>query len=247
MRKWSSRLVGSTVTGIRTHGKHLIIDADSGVSIHVWLGMSGRFQLRDRAGRTVRIATERPRRARRRDDPGAIRLMLSTSSHQVICHAAPTVDVERTRVVDRELARLGADVLAESFDWELFRARAGKVSPDRSVADLLLDQRVLAGVGNEYKNEVLFLEGLHPLTPLGSLDPSRIDALAERARRLMLPNAHRGARVTTGMRGPGLESWVFERTGRPCRRCRASIVSGQIGDPFPRVTYWCPNCQADPN
>ena len=90
----------------------------------------------------------------------------------------------------------------------------------------------------------MFLERLHPDTPVGALGPGRLDALAERARRLMLPNAWRSERVTTGARGRSLESWVFERTGRPCRRCRTAIVAAHIGDPFPRITYWCPTCQA---
>ncbi len=144
------------------------------------------------------------------------------------------------------LSRLGPDVLADDFDWDLYRERVAKVQADRSVADLLMDQRVLAGVGNEYKNEVLFLERLHPRTPIGALDPHRLDALADRARRLMLPNAHRAGRVTTGMQGPTRQSWIFERTGRPCRRCRTPVVAERIGDPFPRITYWCPTCQPAP-
>jgi len=244
VRKWASRLVGHPVTAIRTHGKHLLIDVSSGVSVHVWLGMSGRFEIRDRQGVTSAVVDDRRRGERRWDGPGAIRLLLQTSRHDAICRSAPTVEVERTRVIDLQLERLGPDVLADAFDWETYRDRVSKVPPDRRLADFLLDQRVLAGVGNEYKNEIMFLEGLHPETPVGALDPSRLDGLAERARRLMAPNALRSGRVTTGLRGHSLESWVFERTGRPCRRCRTAIVAGHIGDPFPRITYWCPTCQA---
>ena len=245
VRRWSDRVVGSTVTDIRTHGKHLLIDLD-GVSIHVWLGMPGRFRVRDRAGRTTAVVDERRRSRRGRDDPGAVRLLVRTAQHDVLCYSAPTVEVERTRVIDRVLDRLGPDVLADEFDWAAYRDRVSKVDAERWATDLLLDQRVLAGVGNEYKNEVLFLEGLHPRTLVGSLDQAALDALADRARRLMLPNAHRAARITTGYRGPSLESWVFERTGRPCRRCRTAIVSEHLGRPHPRITYWCPTCQPEP-
>lgn len=244
VRKWASRLVGHTVTAIRTHGKHLVIDVSTGVSVHVWLGMSGRFEIRDRQGATTALIDDRRRGERRRNDPGAIRLLLQMSRHDAICRSAPTVEVERTRVIDRQLERLGPDVLADTFDWEMYRDRVSKVSPDRRVADFLLDQRVLAGVGNEYKNEIMFLEGLHPETAIGALGSARLDGLADRARRLMIPNANRSGRVTTGVRGRSLESWVFERTGRPCRRCHTAIVAEHIGDPFPRITYWCPACQS---
>lgn len=243
VRKWASRLVGQPVTAIRTHGKHLVIDVSSGVSVHVWLGMNGRFEIRDHRGATTAVIDDRRPGERRRHDPGSIRLLLRTCRHDAICRSAPTVEVERTRVIDRRLERLGPDVLADVFDWETYRDRVSKVPPDRCVADLLLDQRVLAGVGNEYKNEIMFLEGFHPETPIGALDPALLDGLAERARRLMTPNANRSGRVTTGVRGRLLESWVFERTGRPCRRCRTAIVAEHIGDPFPRITYWCPTCQ----
>lgn len=243
VRKWASRLVGHPVTAIRTHGKHLLVDVRSGVSVHVWLGMSGRFEIRDHSGVTTALVDDRRPGERRRDDPGSIRLLLQTSRHDAICRSAPTVEVERTRVIDRRLERLGPDVLADAFDWETYRDQVARVAPGRMVADLLLDQRVLAGIGNEYKNEIMFLERLHPETPIGALDPTRIDGLVERARRLMAPNKNRSGRVTTGVRGRSLESWVFERTGRPCRRCRTAIVADHIGDPFPRVTYWCPTCQ----
>lgn len=243
VRKWASRLVGQPVTAIRTLGKHLIIDVGSGVSAHVWLGMNGRFEIRELGGAAIALVDDRRRSERRGDDPGSIRLLLETSRHEAICRSAPTVEVERTRVIDQRLERLGPDVLADVFDWATYRDRVSKVAPDRRIADVLLDQRVLAGIGNEYKNEIMFLEGLHPETPIGDLDPARLDGLAERARKLMVPNANRSGRVTTGLRGRSLESWVFERTGRPCRRCRTAIAAEHIGDPFPRVTYWCPTCQ----
>jgi endonuclease-8 len=111
------------------------------------------------------------------------------------------------------------------------------------VCDFVLDQRVMAGVGNEYKNEILFLEKLHPLTPIGSIDSSGRDRLAERARRLMLANAHRPFRTTTGRRTPGADAWVYGRAGQPCRRCRAEIVEASMGTPHPRQTFFCPGCQ----
>lgn len=244
VRRWASRLVGARVAGIRTHGKHLLIDVDGAVTIHVWLGMPGRWRIRSEAGR---VETEGERTGRRAGEPGAIRLLLRTATHVALCYSAPTVEVERTRVIDRSLRRLGPDVLDDEFDLDSYRQRAALLSPDTLLADFLLDQRVMAGVGNEYKNEILFLERLHPEQTLGSIDADRIDALAARARKLMVPNAsRRGGRVTTGYRRPGLESWVFERTGQPCHRCNTTIVSRPIGVRHARITYWCPTCQVAP-
>lgn len=244
VRRWADRLVGSRVVGIRTHGKHLLIDVEGAVTIHVWLGMPGRWRIRSNAGF---VETEGERTGRSTGDAGAIRLLLRTATHVALCYSAPTVEVERTRVIDRSLRRLGPDVLDDEFDLDAYRERAALLPPDTLLADFLLDQRVMAGVGNEYKNEILFLERLHPERTLGSIDSDRVDALAVRARKLMVPNANRrGGRVTTGYRRPGLESWVFERTGQPCHRCNTTIVSGHIGRRHARITYWCPSCQVDP-
>jgi endonuclease-8 len=224
VRRWASRLVGHTVVGVRTHGKHLFIDVEGGVTIHVHLGMPGRWRVFDRPGRL--------------GDRGAVRLLLGTAAHTAVCYAAPTVEVDRRQVMDRVLARLGPDVLDTEIDLASVSERAALLPPGTIVADLLLDQRVVAGVGNKYKSEVLFLEGLHPETPATLLGADRIEALARRARRIMRP---RRPRDTTGA-GDG---WVYDRAGRPCRRCRTAIQQAMIGA-RPRVTFWCPRCQPPP-
>ena len=119
------------------------------------------------------------------------------------------------------------------------------LAPEAAVSDLLLDQRIVAGIGNEYKCEVLFLERIHPLTPVSRL--GNPDSLVGRARRLMRPNATAQApRTTTGDHLRARATFVFERTGKPCRRCRTAIVQGWVGAPHPRITYWCPTCQPEP-
>ena len=243
IRRSASRIIASSATGVRTHGKHLLVDLDNGLSIHVWLGMPGTVRVEE-GGRSRAVVDDSPGRARR--DVGSIRMLLTTDAGTVVVRSAPIVEIERTRVIDASLRRLGPDVLAQVFDWEAFSARSGRAPADMLVSDFLLDQRVMAGVGNEYKNEILFLEGLHPATPMGELPGEAREALVTRARRLMLPNAGRPGRTTTGRRGRGSESWVFERTGRPCRRCGSAVLSAAIGLPHPRMTYWCPTCQPEP-
>lgn len=240
VRRRSERILGRRVEAVRTHGKHVMVDLDSGWTVHVWLGMPGRVVV-TAGGRTVTAVGEA-----RAGDAGPARLRLVTDAGVVSVHAAPVIEVERTPVVDRSLGSLGADVLAEPFDWDLYLARAALVDPGRPVAGVLLDQRVLAGVGNEYKNEILFLERIHPGVPFGSLSPEAIRGLATRASRLMRPNVGRGARSTTGSTRRASTTWVYDRAGRPCRRCRSRIESARMGDPHPRVTFWCPTCQPAP-
>lgn len=241
VRRSASRIVGTTVSAVRTHGKHLMVDLDSGLTIHVWLGMPGTIRIE--GGGIRRPVVEEPR-TRPTFDRGAMRLTLTTEAGSVVVASAPTVEVDRTKVIDAALERLGPDVLADEFDWERFRERSARAPDQMLVSDYLLDQRVVAGIGNEYKNEILFLEGLHPALPMSELEAEARVALIVRARRLMLPNARRaGDRNTTGRYAPGQESWVYNRAGKPCRRCRTAVVAAQLGATHPRVTFWCPHCQ----
>ena len=133
----------------------------------------------------------------------------------------------------------------------LARMRAARVA-DEGIGEVLLDQRVLAGVGNVYKSEVLFLERIDPFTPVSSLDDGSLRKIVERVRELMEANAKPGAaagRTTTldprtGERLAPTSLWVYRRAGRPCHRCGTLIQSGPQGSEVPRTTYWCPSCQA---
>ena len=109
---------------------------------------------------------------------------------------------------------------------------------DDELSSTLLDQRVMAGIGNVYSNELCFLAGMLPTSPVRDLtDPERF---IERAHALLHANKDSHRRTTTGDPRPGRELWVYGRHGRPCRRCGTRITRDQA---LPRVTYWCPNCQ----
>ena len=125
--------------------------------------------------------------------------------------------------------------------------------PERAgieIAAALLDQRALAGIGNVYKSEVLWIERVSPFAPVADVDDETLARLVATARRLLVANAAptRGPeRVTTaGDRGAPGPLYVYGRTGRPCRRCRTPIASRRQGSDPPRTTYWCPACQPDP-
>jgi endonuclease-8 len=227
IRSRSAVLLGSKATAVRTLGKHLLIDFDSGYSIHVHLGMPGWAQ------------TTAPGR-RPKANPGAVRMALSTEVGTLWVIAAPTVDLRRQKIIEKDLDHLGSDLLADEFDWDQYEERASSYPAERTVSDFLLDQRVMAGVGNVYKCEVLFLEGLDPRRSMSEVGAEARLSLARRARTLMMPNAGRRSRSTIGL--PVRGTWVYKRAGKPCRRCHTAIEQAWVGEP-PRVTYWCPTCQ----
>jgi formamidopyrimidine-DNA glycosylase len=227
IRSRSEVLLGSKATAVRTRGKHLLIDFDSGYSVHVHLGMPGRVQTTPPGGFP-------------KANPGAVRMALSTQVGTMWVIAAPTVELRRQKIIEKDLERLGSDVLAEEFDWISYQHQADRYPPERSVSDFLLDQRVMAGIGNVYKCEVLFLEGIDPRQPMSEVVAEQRVSLARRARALMVPNAARGSRSTVGY--PGRGTWVYERGGKPCRRCGTAIEQAWVGEPA-RITYWCPTCQ----
>ena len=110
--------------------------------------------------------------------------------------------------------------------------------PDRPLAEALLDQRVMAGVGNVYCNELCFVTGYRPTTPVTAVaDPLR---MVQRARDMLWLNRSRWSRTTTGDTRRGRELWVYGRAGQPCRRCGTIIGSDSSGD---RISFWCPICQ----
>jgi len=226
-----ARVAGHAVTGVSAVGKHLLIAFDNGWVVRTHLGMPGSWHLYRPGERWQR-------------SPGAARVALTTADWVAVCFAAPTVQIAPAEQVQERIAHLGPDPLGEDFDPDEVVLRAAAADPDRTVADLLLDQSVIAGVGNVLKSEILFLEGLHPATPAGALDRGKLLRLAERARRLLQANRRPGPRVTTGTPARGYYLWVAGRSGQPCRRCTTPIEQGWVGDP-PRVTTWCPLCQPE--
>ena len=225
-----SRLVGSAVTSVDPRGKHLLIGFDNGMTLRTHLRMSGSWH-RYRTG-------ERWRRPAR--EASAI---LETAESVAVAFNTPVVelltdaDLRRSRA----LLQLGPDLLANVFDADEALARLR----DRDAEELgnaLLDQRAVAGIGNVYKSEVAFLEGLDPWAAVGAFDDAELRAALRTARRLLQANTRGGARITTGsgVRGQGL--WVYGRVGRPCRRCGTLVRSGRQGE-LARLTFWCPRCQ----
>lgn len=228
LQRFAGRLRGSTVTDVFSRGKHHVITFDDRFAIRTHMGMTGSWR--------VFAPGERWNKSR-----GKARVVIETIDAVAVCFAAPDIQVGTITQVEEALTHLGPDLLAIEFDPAVAVTRS-HASSAAITADLLLDQRVMAGVGNEYKSEILFLEGLHPSMPAAALDDGARHALATRARELLWANKDRAVRSTTGSTRPGRTLFVYGRDRRSCRRCDTGIVAEELGDPA-RITYWCPRCQ----
>lgn len=222
---------GSAVLEVASVGKHMLTRLDDGWTLHTHFRMDGMWHLY-RSG------------ARWSGGPQwQVRLVLGNAEWTAVGYRMPVVDVLRTSDEPQVIGHLGPDLLADDPDLEE-AVRRLHADPDRGVGDALLDQRNLAGIGTLYRAEALFLRGIHPHTPVGEVPD--MDALVATARRLMHANRLHPEQSTTGRTGRGEQHWVFERPGRPCRRCGTAIRSGWTGDPpRERRAYWCPACQPD--
>jgi len=221
-------LTGRTVTECIARGKHLLIRVEGGVTVHTHLRMDGSWR--------IRPARDRIAGSHR------IRLVLANDTWQAVGYQLGIVEILPTAREASVVGYLGPDLLGP--DWDPAEA-AGRLraAPDRAVGEALLDQRNLAGIGNLYKAEVLFLRGLDPWRPVR--DVADLDALVGLAHRLMDANKERSGQVTTGVRRPGEQTWVYGRAGRPCRRCGTPIRAADQGsETSERITFWCPHCQS---
>jgi endonuclease-8 len=229
-------VAGATVTSVAAHGKHLVIELDSGAYLRAHLGMNGRFRAYGRADGEALLA---------RMSPGRASLALITDDAVFVWIGAPTIEISHRRkpLHGSAVAALGPDVLADDFDASAAAARAAEHA-GRMVADVLLDQRVVAGIGNIYKSESLFAAGVDPRARVAQLSPATLEAIYRAARERMKASVEAGAgRPPQNAAGRNAAPHaVYSRTGQPCPRCGTPIACYQLGDP-PRWTWSCPHCQ----
>jgi endonuclease-8 len=219
----TERLVGATVTAVETAGKNLLIRFDNGLEVRTHLRMHGSWH-RYRPG-------ERWRRPAVRAS-----LVLEVPGSVAVCFDAPVVELfeQRTEHMHPSLARLGPDLLADPPDLdEAVRRLRDPSRADRSIAEALLDQRTLAGIGNEIRNQVLWEGRLSPWTQVATVGDDDLRRLVERAAAILREGAATGSRPRS----------VHRRAGRPCPRCGTLIRVEHQGRDLPRLTYWCPACQ----
>lgn len=224
-------VIGHTVVAVEARGKNLLVQFDDGRTLHVHLRMLGR------------VGFERPRSTYWRPRRMPHQLRLDVGGAVVVGDRIPVLRLLRAGAVDRspDLQGLGPDIVAAEFDEDECVARLRALGP-RPIGEALLIQRVLAGIGNIYKSETLFLEKVHPATRVSALDDAALHALVRRASALLKSNLGAGPRITrTALTGH--KFWVYGRRGRACYKCGGAIEMMRQGAPPGRSTYHCRSCQ----
>jgi endonuclease-8 len=221
-------LAGQTVTEAVARGKHLLIRTDRGLTVHTHLKMEGAWRIQPAAGHPLR-------------DSHRLRILLANSQWVAAGYQLGITEVLPTARENQVIGHLGPDLLGPDWDAAAAAARLSH-DPGRPIGEALLDQRNVAGLGTVYLAETLFLRGVDPSRPVGSVED--LPALVDLGRRLLDANKERLGHVTTGDSRPGRENWVYGRAGRPCRRCGTPIRRGEAGPAGQeRLRFWCPSCQ----
>ena len=225
-------LSGALVTETVSRGKHLLtrIDADQEWTLHTHLKMEGEWRVLEpgqswpRPGHTARVVLETGRVVAVGFQLGVVEIVARGREPEIVGH-------------------LGPDLLGP--DWDADEAvRRLRAQPGRTIKEALLDQTRLAGVGNLYADELCFVTGVSPETPVTRVPD--LPRMVARAHQLLDLNRHRAVQSTTGDLARGRTTWVHRRGGQPCRRCGTRIERSMLGDAGrERVTYRCPSCQPD--
>lgn len=234
----NAQLVGRELTEVRAHGKHLLMYFAPELCLRTHMRMSGSWHIY-----RVGERWQRPR--------SEMRLLLQAGGFEAVAFLVHEAELLSGRELQQVLERLGPDVLAPDFDSAQAATRVLEGGA-RPICDVLLDQRVLAGIGNVYKSELLFLARVHPLRAAASVELATARALTANAHKLLRANVtaatgsgivtYGGMRRTTGRSNPADRLWVYERGGKPCRACGTPIVMERMGE-HARSTYYCPQCQ----
>ncbi len=220
------------VSGVVSEGKHLYLSFDDGWQLRSHLGMYGSWH-RYRPGQPWR----KPARQ--------ASIVIVGADADYVCFNAKQVQWLKQLGFARadQANRLGPDLIREPFDADRILARAkALLSSSTLIVDLLLDQRLAAGIGNVYKSEILFVEGRSPMLRLQDLSNDALASLYWRAAELLRDNLGGGPRTTRKAFDEKGPLWVYGRFARPCLRCATPIRRASLGV-NPRSTYWCPACQ----
>lgn len=227
-----ANLIGHTITAVEARGKNLLIHFDDGRALYSHMRMEGSWHI------------YRPGEPWQKPENRA-RAVLETEAYTAVCFNAPVVELLTAREVERHphLARLGPDLLAPEFNWEL-ALQGLRSRHDAPIGEAIMRQDTVAGIGNVYKSEVLFLRKINPFTLVKDLSDQQLKDMLALARELMKQNLSGGPR-TTRHTLDGQRLWIYGRSGQPCRKCGTPVRMRRQGLEG-RSTYWCPECQKSP-
>ena len=233
-------ITGRTVESVSANGKHMLMAFSGDLVLRTHMRMNGSWHIY-RPGETWQRG--------RRD----MRIVVTTSDFVAVGFSIPVAEWIRARAISRheELRKLGPDLLGDEFDADEATRRL-RARGDSAIADVLLNQRVMAGIGNVYKSEVLFACRVDPFALVSTLSDEQVSSLVTTARKFLRANVSEGLaamttylgfRKTTRRDAPSERLWVYGRVGEPCRRCTTPIRIAKQGRDA-RLTYWCPACQS---
>lgn len=223
------RIVGATCTAVRSQGKNMLISFDNGLALRGHLRMYGTWKVYQPGDVWDRSESQ-------------ARLVLETDVATVVNFSAPVIELIEERALSHHqpVAQLGPNLLDDDFDAEeAFRRMRSPGLAMATIGDAIMDQRVMAGVGNIWKHETLFHCGINPWRRVGELDDETIRALIEKAQALLRASVGKPNSMNLTRR-PTM--FVYMRAGQPCRRCHTRLRSGPQGIDI-RHTAWCPSCQ----
>ena len=244
-------IVGRTIESVRSRGKHVLMTFGGGLTLRTHMRMNGSWHIYRPGERWQRPARD-------------MRVLVGTTDFVAVGFNVPIAEFlsDRDLARHRQLRALGPDLLDSAFDADEARTRL-RARGGEAIGDGLLNQRVVAGIGNVFKSEILFVAGIDPFRPVAAVSDEELSRTIDTARQLLHANVLGRAQTTTS-RGPALSErylfreskgrrttrsldpdeklWVYARGGKPCRRCGTPIESRKTGVDA-RLTYWCPQCQ----
>jgi endonuclease-8 len=235
-------IAGRLIERCEAAGKHVLIVFEGDLILRTHMRMNGSWHLYRHGERWWR-------------GPQAMRVRVDTADWVAVAFDVPVAEFVTTKQLASTdpVAALGPDLLKPDFDRDeaIRRVRAAGALP---IAQALLDQRLVAGIGNVYKSEVLFLAAVHPDTPASAVPQGAMERIMEIGRSLLAANVvegtpaaiqtYRSLRRTDRRSDPADSLWVYSRAGQPCRKCGTAISSKKMGTDA-RTTYWCRNCQKE--
>ena len=228
-RAESESVVGQRIASVEARGKHLLLRFAGGATLHTHLGMRGSWHLYRTSSRWRKPRTR-------------ARIVITADGVVAVCFAPMLAALLTPAELRRNLrlTRLGPDALGDGFDpaEAVTRLRA---RDDLEIGVAIVDQKALAGVGNVFKSEVLFLCGVNPFARVESLADAILLRVVDTAAAQLKRNVARSERRTTSELAPGT-LFVYARGGEPCRRCGETVRRAYQGL-MRRSTYWCPRCQ----
>lgn len=233
-------LTGRTIEKVESRGKWLLIHFSGDLILLTHMRMSGSWHI-------YRVGEGWLK------NRAHMRIVIRTENYEAVAFDVPVAQFHTAQSLARhtEIPQPNSDLARTDFDRDDARTRL-RGQAQEEVGNVLLNQRIVAGIGNVFKSEICFVCGIDPFRTVGALSDTEIDALLDASRRLMQANVrehvpgaivtYTGPRRTTRANDPAARLWVYRREGRECRRCGATILKRKQG-PDARSTYWCPECQ----